>query len=406
MMSGTARSKTSKINTKKLEVLLEVTNAINSNAHTEDLLHNFRDFLENYLKIAKLALFVKDNDWSLLLHYGFEQTPDIDVNEHLTGYSEISPLATVKDEKLKIYDIVIPVFHKDQPLAYLLLGDIYGTEKGMSPTVKHLPFIQTLTNIIIVAIENKRMAKEKLLQEGFKRELELAGEMQSMLFPNELPNDNKIEAAAYYQPHREVTGDYFDFIDLSENEVLFCMADVSGKGISAALLMSNFQANIRALATASISLTDLARELNCKVMASAKGEKYITIFLARYNKSTGIMHFLNAGHNPPVLITGDIITLLQTGSPALGMFDELAKVKEGIISIDKNSVLLCYTDGVVELENEKGEDFGIENLKTELVKHKHLPMKEVNQKIIEALMEYKGANPYFDDVTLLSCRFR
>ena len=162
------------------------------------------------------------------------------------------------------FDIVIPVYNNNSPLAYVLIGDIVEEGEGVSPTIKHLHFIQTLSNIIIVSIENMRLFQESLRQIAIKKELELASRMQNMLIPknSELPQNDKIWITSFYHPHLDVGGDYYDFINLSENEVGFCIADVSGKGISAALLMSNFQANLRALFSSEISLPALVEKLN------------------------------------------------------------------------------------------------------------------------------------------------
>jgi len=234
-----------------------------------------------------------------------------------------------------------------------------------------------------------------------------------MLFPTSLPNDDKLEISAYYQPHHQIGGDYYDYIKLNEEEVVFCLADVSGKGISAAFLMSNFQANIRA-SIKRIPIFYLVQKLNSKVMASAKGEKFITLFMAKYNLTTRVLNYINAGHNPPFLLSpsansgdrsDDNVSLLEKGCTGLGIFDELPEVNEGIITIPKNSILICYTDGVVELENEKGEEFGTEALKKLILENRDLSMQELNDVIIEKLAKYKGNQPYIDDIALFSCRF-
>lgn len=110
----------------------------------------------------------------------------------------------------RAFDIAVPVFHRNKPLAFLLIGDIDEEEQRMSPTVKHLNFIQTLTNLIVVALENRRLAKQELAGARAKRELELAAEMQSMLVPLDLPHNERIDADGWYQPHSEVGGDYYD----------------------------------------------------------------------------------------------------------------------------------------------------------------------------------------------------
>ena len=399
------KSSKPRINDLKLSVLLEITKAINSNLSTEELLIKFENFLRNQLNIEKLALYTNEPEWKCIWNYGFNEEIDvINVAEDLLPLKEITSVVTSNNPHFKPFDLVVPVFHKSQPLAYLLIGDIFEAEIALSPTIKHLPFIQTLTNIIIVAIENKRLAKEKIQQEGIKKELELASQMQALLFPSQLPTDEKLDIAAFYLPHQEVGGDYYDFIRLNDNEVVFCMADVSGKGVSAALLMSNFQANLRALFNRPVSLTEVIMELNNKVMSNAKGEKFITLFIARYNLLTRKLNYINAGHNPPLLTSGDTINFLETGCTGLGMFDELPAVKEGMAIIETNSILICYTDGVVELENETNEDFGTDKLKTILKENRQKSMQDLNNAISEKLISHKGSMPYFDDIALLSCR--
>src|SRR4030042_5054330 len=187
----------------------------------------------------------------------------IDVERDLLPIQDISFITSSPNKTLDAFDIVIPVIHKNVSIAYVIIGDIEEGE-GVSPIIKHLNFIQTLTNIIVVAIENIRLFKESLRQEAVKKELELASKMQNMLIPNSsiLPKNDKIFMTAFYLPHFDVGGAYYDYIQLSKNEFGFCIADVSGKGMSAALLMSNFQANLRALFTHDVTLDALIEKLN------------------------------------------------------------------------------------------------------------------------------------------------
>ena len=276
----------------------------------------------------------------------------------------------------------------------------------MSPTLKHLPFVQTLTNIIIVAIENKRLARENLMQVASRKELELASEMQAMLFPSVLPNDEKLMVSAYYQPHHQVGGDYYDYIRLNENEIAFCVADVSGKGVSAALLMANFQANLRALFKGNSSLREIIHELNSLVFGNAKGEKFITLFIAKYNFVTRILTYVNAGHNPSILVHNDSVFSLTTGSIGLGMLQEIPKVREGVVHLSKGDIIFSYTDGLVEQCNENGEEFGMEKLMESLLLNgQGIEMKDLNKTIINSLDKYRQDVPYIDDIALFSCRF-
>ncbi|HXC04522.1 MAG TPA: PP2C family protein-serine/threonine phosphatase [Bacteroidia bacterium] len=394
-----------KIKDIKLNSILEVTKAINNNFSTEKLLEIFEEVLRSQLSIGKLILFSYDEGWKCLLKYGVEdELAAVDVQKEFGHIKEISTLDYTSSAAEHTFEIVVPVYHKASPLAYVLIGDLNEDKLEVSAAIKHLPFVQTLANIIMVAIENKKLAKENIRQAAMRKELELASEMQNMLFPSKLPNNGLLQIAAYYLPHQQVGGDYYDFIQLDENEVAFCMADVSGKGVPAALLMSNFQANLRILLNSITSLSDLVKELNTKVIQNAKGEKFITLFIARYNIVTRILTYINAGHNPPLLGTENSISMLKVGCTGLGMFDELTKVKEGVVSIDPGSVILCYTDGVVEIENDQSEEFGVHSLKETLRTRFADDMESLNNSIIADVIKYKGLRPYVDDIALFSCR--
>ena len=389
----------------KLNSILEVTKAINSNFSTDKLLDIFETVLKSQLSIGKLVLFSYDDGWKCLLKYGVEkEMASIDVAREFGHIKEISTIDYTSAESNHTFEIVIPVYHKASPLAYVLIGDLNEDKLEVSAAIKHLPFVQTLANIIMVAIENKKLAKDNIRQAAMRKELELASEMQNMLFPSSLPDNEALQISAFYLPHQQVGGDYYDFIQLDENEIAFCMADVSGKGVPAALLMSNFQANLRILLNHMSSLTELVKELNGKVMQNAKGEKFITLFIARYNLVTRILTYINAGHNPPLLCTAGSITMLKVGCTGLGMFEELSKVKEGVVSIDPGSVINCYTDGVVEIENESGEEFGVSSLKDTVRNHFTSDMSLLNSSIIAEVIRHKGRMPYIDDIALFSCR--
>lgn len=407
---STIKTTSSRIKDVKLNILLEVTKAINDNTSREELFRRFEDVLKNQLKIGKIVLFMHDEQWECMINYGIKQKGfDIEVERDLLSFKEILYVNLNSRPHLELFDVVIPVLHKAKPLAYLLIGDIDEERIDISPTIKHRPFIETLTNIIVVAIENKKLAKRELKQEGIKKELELASEMQNLLFPRELPKNENLEASAFYQPHQQVGGDYYDYIKTGDHEVVFCMADVSGKGIPAAFLMSNFQAYLRALIKR-MPLFYLIQRLNNKVMDSAKGEKFITMFIAKYDLHTRVLNYVNAGQNPPLLITknekGEVNhELLKIGCTGLGMFEDLPKVDEGMINIGKRDTLLCYTDGVVELENNKGQQYGVESLIDLAKENQDKTPNEFIELLKDTLKTFKEDQPYIDDIALLSARF-
>ena len=235
-----------KISKFKLDSLLDITLSINANLPTEDLLSKYEFILRNNLGIGKILIFKHSGTWECLLNGGFpKHFETIDVESRLLGICEI--FFGAPDLGFEGVDIIVPVYNNNVHLAFVFIGDIEEEGEGMSPVLKHLNFIQTISSIIIVAIENIRLFNESLHQEAMKKELELAAKMQRMLIPDNshMPKNPKFIVNGFYFPHYEVGGDYYDCIRLSETKTGFCIADVSGKGISAAILMSNFQASLR-----------------------------------------------------------------------------------------------------------------------------------------------------------------
>ncbi len=391
----------------KLDFLLDITLGINNNLSTEELLDKFENILIKELNIGKVLAYRYNQKWELMLVSGIDNNivNKLSVENDLLYYTQITNLTTTLNPYLSTFDVIIPVFHQDTPLAYIIIGDIDEERVGISPTIKHLQFIQTLTNVIIVAIENKRLFNENVRQETMKKELEMASKMQSMLIPSpdSFPDNDVIYLSAYYHPHLVVGGDYYDFIKLDENNYGFCIADVSGKGMSAAILMSNFQANLRALWITETPLIDLARKLNDTVMSNANGEKFITVFFGRYNCKERVLYYINAGHNPPVFKKIDEIAYLKDGCIGIGMLDELPTIVEGKIEVDKDAKILCFTDGIVEMESENQIEFGTKEIENELLGTNR--MDKVIDNVIVRLNEFKGKNSYFDDIALIGIDF-
>lgn len=393
-----------KISKFKLNALLDITLSINANLPTEELLHKYESTLRNNLGIGKIMIFKhQDRRWECILNGGFPKiTECTNVETKLLNFTEISIVSNLPG--FEGVDIIIPVFNNMVPLAYVFIGDIDEEGEGMSPVLKHLNFIQTISSIIIVAIENIRLFRESLRQEALKKELELAARMQTMLIPHDsqLPSKGKIIVNGFYFPHYEVGGDYYDCIRLSDSMTGFCIADVSGKGISAAILMSNFQASFRALFSHDIKLETLVKKLNSIIVTNAAGEKFITFFVGRYNQDTGILEYINAAHNPPVFyssVTGEI-KHLKACCVGIGMLDEIPFVEKSEIQVKGYSKIVCYTDGLSELKDEKGNDLG-----TSMI-IRHISNKKPVKDNITIMLEELGIpdnNPgLFDDVSIIA----
>lgn len=389
-----------------LKWLFEITDAINENKPVSSLLSTFEDILHNQLSIGKVMILKATPVPECLLNNGF--SADIEklvwnpeVQEYLVNLKsfESPPSSTGLEE----VDIVIPAVSNDAPIGYVFIGNIEEEDKGLSPVVKHLNFMQTFSRIILSAIENQRLVQENIKQAALRKELELAARMQKMLIPGNdaMPETPEITINGFYFPHYEVGGDYYDCISLNEDKTAFCIADISGKGIAAAILMSNFQASFRALMGPDVDLEAMMHKLNSIVLMNTSGEKFITFFVARYDHSTCCLEYINAAHNAPVLYntaTGEIIHL-DPSCVGLGMLDEIPRIKRSEIIIKDYCKVVCYTDGLSELKNKDGEDIGT----NEIIRHIS-NTEPVETNIISMIKELgiPGNPSTFDDISLLA----
>lgn len=390
----------------ELNALLEVTQAINNNVPEESLYKIYNFILRSNLNLKKLALYVFDNYWTCKVNFGTRNNYSaIKLPEVFHRVLEITPVKQFDCDEFAEFDLVIPVAHKTQLLALVFIGDEHTeTYHDHSDALR---FIQALSNIIIVAIENKKLARQQLQQEAFRKELEIARDVQQFLFPDKLPRTDRLHVEASYLPHDRIGGDYYDFIPINKNQFLFCVADVSGKGIPAALMMSNFQASLRTLVRQTPNLREIVEALNYQVLENTKGEKFITFFGAIYDLELQTLLYVNAGHNPPLLVqNGSGLRWLQEGSTVLGAMHPLPFINEGFLTNIRDFTIFCYTDGLTETVNEKGEEFGMDRLmhyfNDPAARVKDL--RSIHHDIIISLDAFKGSNGYHDDITMLSVR--
>lgn len=393
----------------KLNALLEVTKAINSNFSKDQLLKIYESILKIQLRLPRFAVYTVRPGRGVVQEVSsgvsLEDFQSINIHDYLNKISDPLEVYELAGSSFDLFDCIIPVFHKSQPLAYVLIGINKVASSGESLEKEDLSFIQALTNIIYVAFENKNLAKEKIQQERLRKELELASEVQNMLLPHAFPRTHDILVDAFYKSHTEVGGDYYDFFQLNADEYAICVADVSGKGVSAALLMSNFQANVRALFHYIPTLEELTRVLNRKVIENAKGERFITAFLAKYHARLRTLTYVNAGHLPPILVNGNNQLLLREGSVGLGMLDEMPFVKTRELVFEPDTLLVCYTDGLTELQDDNNNFLGLEMLQEMISDNRMLNPDELTVRVLLTLEKFKGSQLYKDDIAFLACRF-
>ncbi|TLX70930.1 serine/threonine protein phosphatase [Labilibacter sediminis] len=395
----------------RLNILLDIAQTINEDHSIDDLLAEFEILLREELEVGKILVFtLADDNWKNLLSSGVskEEVAKIDVKRDLAQYQNIENITISHPPQLKGFDAVIPLFHRFKSIGFVLIGDVDEEHTGISPTIKHLKLIQIISNLIIVFIENKRMQEELLEQEAIRKEMELASRIQSQLVPadDHLPISTKYSIHTFYHPQFEVGGDYYDFIKLSNNVLGFCIADVSGKGISAAFLMSNFQAVFRALYSPGIRLKKLVHLLNQKVNMSANNEKFITMFLGKYNALTRKLTYINAGHLPPMLFDPKKKHLLslEKGCIGLGMLDEIPTVEVGKVSVPRNAKFLAFTDGLVELENGDQIESGMKPIEDIISNSNDIERNMADLKRL--ITEQLERGSVFDDISITGIEFK
>jgi sigma-B regulation protein RsbU (phosphoserine phosphatase) len=253
-----------------------------------------------------------------------------------------------------------------------------------------------------------------LLEESKKRqrlenELSIASEVQNQLFPQKMPSVGGVELEAICKAARTVSGDYYDFIQLSPTHLAIALADISGKGISAALLMASLQAALRSqlLAAGSemMSTAELVARLNMHMVLNTADDRFATFFIAVYDSATRTLRYTNAGHLPGFLISNGTSKHLDKGGMVLGVVEDYV-YEEGSVKVPPNALLVQYSDGLVEPENVYGEEFGIRRLQEAAIRVQSSAPGVVGQSLMVAAEEWAGTPEQADDMTVIVARLR
>jgi sigma-B regulation protein RsbU (phosphoserine phosphatase) len=257
-----------------------------------------------------------------------------------------------------------------------------------------------------VCIEH--LSKEE--RRHLESDLELAQSVQKMLLPQEVPNIPGLEIAAFSRPAQIVGGDYFDFIDFSNGFHGLAIADVAGHGVSASLHMASIQALLRTLVPVNKSPAEVMSQLHKLFIHNIRFETFVTFFIGAFDSSTKTLTFCNAGHQPPLVLhqtksKKESVEMLRPTGAAIGLIEE-AEFGENTIELQKEDLLVLYTDGVTEAVNLQNQEFGRERLATLSRQVNILPVKEVVQEIRQALEEFSEGKPLDDDTTLVVCKIK
>src|ERR1700687_3695006 len=278
----------------------------------------------------------------------------------------------------------VQIEHRDQ------LGELAASFNEMTGSISTL-----------IEEQNKRQRLEN--------EISIAREVQNQLFPRKLPVVPGVEMEAICKAARSVSGDYYDFIQLSPTHLAIAIADISGKGISAALLMASLQAALRSqmLAEGSerLSMVELVSRLNKHLVRNTGDDRFATFFIAIYDSATRTLRYTNAGHLPAFLICSGASQLLDKGGMVLGVLEDYA-YEEGSLTVSPDSLLIGYSDGLIEPENVYGEEFGIRRLQEAAVRVQGATPLMVAESLMAAAEEWAGTPEQADDMTVIVARLR
>ena len=295
--------------------------------------------------------------------------------------------------------LVIPMRVQNLTKGLILLGDKL---RGEGYTKADLEFLYSLGNLAIISIENARLFQETLEKQRMEDELKIAREIQQGLLPRELPEIPGIDIAAVNVSSKQVGGDYYDVLRRSQSEYVIAIGDVSGKGTPAALLMASAQAALRALIPLHDNLPETTARINELTCENTGGDKFITFFLGIVDIERKVLRYVNAGHNPPLVIRKDgSIQRLTEGGLILGIMKTLEPYKEGQVRLESGDLVFLFTDGVSEAMNAAGEDFTDDRLEALVRDAAAKSPRDIIQHVRAAVEEFSQGTPQSDDITML-----
>jgi sigma-B regulation protein RsbU (phosphoserine phosphatase) len=307
-------------------------------------------------------------------------------------------------------DILLPLSANQKVLGVLSLGPKRSEEPYSNSDLRMLGSVVTQAGL---ALENSRLTAEIAAQvaerERRQRELEIAREVQQRLFPQAFPAVRGLDYAGACRPALEVGGDYYDFLELSPTELGIAIGDVSGKGIPAALLMATLRAFLRGQTIGGEkNLAEMMCNLNALVYESSATNRYATFFFGRYNSATNVLAYVNAGHNPPMVLRAcgrqlpDVIRL-DTGGPVIGLLPT-CMYELGNITLEKGDLLIAFTDGVSEAMNINDQEWGEERLIEAVMSGRTLAPSALISNVLAAADAFVGDASQHDDMTLVVAR--
>ena len=301
--------------------------------------------------------------------------------------------------------ILVQIKQRNELVGILSFGPRRG---GFQYSVADRELLMSIAGQLALIIDNARLTERMVVQERLRRELALAAEVQQRLLPSQAPKTSGMEIAGFCEPARGVGGDYYDFIKFDNSQLGVAIADVAGKGMPAALLMSTVQATLRSLTAARngsviTDLSSIVTKLNRLLFNSTNGEHYVTFFYAMFDQATRSLTYVNAGHNPPIYLRADDgseFRQLTSGGLVAGAFEDAAYEQE-TVQMKSNDLLFLYTDGLTEALNVEGEEFGTSRMMETLKSIASLSADQIRDVVARRVKEWCAGISLYDDLTFV-----
>lgn len=295
---------------------------------------------------------------------------------------------------------LISLYFQDEKMAVVGIGARANNE---AYSESDLNFLQSLGNLALLSIQKTLLLEERIEKERLEEELNIAKNIQRGLLPHPIPTHPKLDIAAQNVPSQQVGGDYFDILETPAGNLLFAIADVTGKGTPAALLMANIQAMLHVLLHVDISLKEATGRINDMIYQNTPSDKFVTFFWGVFDAETMQFEYVNAGHNPPLLFKQGAPTYqkLEEGGLILGAMPTMAEYSDDSVALESGDLLVFYTDGVTEAMNEtQTEEYEEECLIKCIQAHRDQSSPEIMQAIVDDVNKF-SADIQYDDITLI-----
>jgi sigma-B regulation protein RsbU (phosphoserine phosphatase) len=295
-------------------------------------------------------------------------------------------------------ELLVPMQLQGKTKGIILLGKRINN-LGYSPS--DIEFIYSVGSLAIISLENKRLFKEELEKQKLEEELELAKEIQKNLLPQALPQFKNFEIAATNISSKQVGGDYYDIIRYDEKSFVIAIADVSGKGVPASLLMANIQAFLKTICRQNMQIENATAIINDLLTENVTDGRFITLFWAMLNDEERSLQYVNAGHNPPLLIRNGKIIKLQKGGMILGVMKSTGPYLTEKINLQPGDTLIMFTDGVTEAMDKNRNEFSDERLEHLAIELHQKPAKEILSSIQSDVQKFTTGAVQSDDITIM-----